>query len=80
MAVAFATGTWMALPSARHLVDMGWACLIGAVGGLYSSVQCCVIWIKNRFPEWFARNYCRTVAHFDGDGYRLGILDSVFGL
>jgi hypothetical protein len=40
------------------------ACLIGAVGGLVSfGPMAAVIWIKNRFPEWFVRNYCRLQWH-----------------
>jgi hypothetical protein len=34
LAVAFAAGTWFALPSSRHLPDAAWAFVIGAVGGL----------------------------------------------
>jgi hypothetical protein len=43
---------------------MGWACLIGAVGGLvFFGPMAAVIWIKNRFPEWFTRNYYRLHWH-----------------
>jgi len=60
LAVAFAAGVYLALPSARHLADMGWASLIGAIAGLVSfGPMATVIWIKNRFSEWFGRNFCR---------------------
>jgi hypothetical protein len=60
LAVALAAGMWLALPSARHLADIGWACLIGAIGGLvFFGPMAAVIWIKTRFAEWFVRNYYR---------------------
>jgi len=60
LAVAFAAGVWLVLPKARHLADMGWACLIGASGGLVCfGPMAAAIWTKTRFPEWFAQNYYR---------------------
>jgi hypothetical protein len=60
LGVALPFGTYLALPSARHLADMGWASFIGVIAGLVSfGPMAAVIWIKNRFPEWFVRNYYR---------------------
>jgi hypothetical protein len=64
LAVAFPAGTWVVLPSARHLVGMAWACLIGAVGGLvFFGPMAAVIWLKTRFREWFERNFYRLQWH-----------------
>ena len=60
LATAFAAGMWLVLPNARNLADIGWACLIGAIGWLVVfGPMAAVIWIKTRFAEWFARNYYR---------------------
>jgi hypothetical protein len=60
LVVAFPAGMWLVLPSAMHLAGFGWACLIGAWGGLVClGPMAAVVWIRTRFPEWFARNYYR---------------------
>ena len=60
LAAAFVAGMWLVLPNARNPADIGWAGLIGAIGGLvFFGPIAGVIWIKTRYPEWFASNYCR---------------------
>ena len=56
LAVAFAAGTLLVLPSSRHLLDAAWAFVFGAVGGLaFFGPIAALAATKARHPDWWVR-------------------------
>jgi hypothetical protein len=78
LAVAFPAAIYLALPNARHLSDLGWGYLIGAITGLASfGPMVAVIWIKSFFRMVRAQFVPATMVHFYHWGYGFGSLDSL---
>jgi hypothetical protein len=56
LAVAFAAGTWLVLPSSRHLADAVWAFFVGAIGGLaFFGPIAALLAAKARHPHFCLR-------------------------
>lgn len=73
LAVAFAVGTWLALPTSRHLRDTAWAFVIGAAGGLaFFGPIAALVASKARYPAWWVQ-YSFPIAWYTSMGMALSL-------